>query len=142
MLIIKRIITALLFLNFLVACQDKKTEMVEKVGAVACQDAKDMITAHANDVVPIVGKLILNLAVKEELQKNAVCECLAPSVKKYLQENYQALELENMLIDKTRRNEAIKKAMLNKSSDIYKCYEEKGLKGIKLIKDFINKWIK
>jgi hypothetical protein len=141
-MILKKAYGVFLCLYLLTACQDKKTEMVEKVGTVACQDAKDMITSHANDIVPIVGKLLLNLAVKEELQKNAICECLAPSVKNYLQETYQAIELENMLIDKTRRNEAVKKALLNKSTEIYKCYESKGLKGLKLIQDFINKVLK
>jgi uncharacterized protein (UPF0335 family) len=137
----KILIISLLSLFFL-ACQDKKTEMVEKVNTVACQDAKDMITNHANDIVPIVGKLILNLAVKEELQKGAICECLSPSVKAFLIETYQANELENMLIDKTRRTEAIKKAIANKSGDIFQCYENKGFKGIKLIKDFVNKLVK
>ncbi|MCU0443959.1 MAG: hypothetical protein MUE85_03515 [Microscillaceae bacterium] len=137
----KLLIISTLSIVFL-ACQDQKALMVEKVNTVACQDAKDMITAHANDLVPIVGKLLLNLAVKEELQKNTICECLSPSIKKYLQETYQAAELENMLIDKARRSEAIKKALGNQSGDIFRCYEQKGLKGVKLIKDFVNKLIK
>jgi hypothetical protein len=127
----------------LMACEmGKKSQAVEKVATVACQDARDMITAHANDIVPIVGKLILNLAVKEEVQKGAICECLSPAVKQYLDKNYQEAELDNMLIDKNARKQAIKKAFSENSREIFQCYKDKGLKGVKLIENFINKIIK
>jgi len=125
----------------LLACESKKNDAIEKITLVACQDVKDMIEAHANDVVPIVGRLILNLAAKEELKSGAVCDCLLPVVKRSLAE-YPEAELETMLIDKPMRTKAIKKALMQNKKEVFACYKEKGLKGVKLIENFINKVIK
>jgi hypothetical protein len=135
----KLLLITALFVGF-TACQNsKKTEFADKVSLVACQDTKDMITAHANDVIPFVGRMILNLAVKEELQKNTICDCLTPTIRKHLAANFQEAELEQMLIDKPVRSKAIKQALAQNSTEVFNCYEQKGLKGVKLIKDFVNK---
>ena len=126
---------------FFTACQSKKDELVSKVGIVACQDTKDMIESHANSIVPIVGKMIFDFAVKEEIKKNLMCDCLTPSIQKYLKENYQEAELDNMLIDKNMRKKAINKALAQYSATIFQCYEDKGLKSIKLFKNFVEKMI-
>ncbi len=136
--------TLLLFVLLLPACQNeasKKSEAAENVSKVACQDAKDMITAHANDVVPIIGKLLLNLAVKGELKDGAICDCLLPAIKKDLA-TYPEAELQAMLIDKPMRTKAIKKAFVQNKKEVFSCYKEKGLKGLKLIENFIDKIVK
>ena len=133
-----RLATCLLSLP---ACQDQKKEALEKVSTVACQDAKDMIEAHVNDIIPLVGKLILNNVVKDELKNGAICDCLLPVVKKHMTE-YTEADLDAMLVDKPKRSKAIKKAISQNSSEIFACYESKGLKGVKLIKNFIEKIIK
>lgn len=140
----KRIPTYLLFgwmLLCLLSC-DKRSQLAYKIALVACQDTKDMITSHANNVIPIVGKMIMDYAISEELKKGMICDCLNPSVQEYLVTNYQEAELENMLLDKPKRIKAIQKALIQHSSSIYQCYEEKGLKGVKLMKSFIDKTIK
>jgi adenosyl cobinamide kinase/adenosyl cobinamide phosphate guanylyltransferase len=123
------------------SCQSKKQELVDKLSIVACQDTKDMIDNHANTLVPFLGKMLLDLAVKEEFKNNVMCDCLTPFIKNYLNENYQEAELDNMLIDKGLRGKAIKKALAQNSTNIFQCYEKKGLKSLKLLKNFIEKAI-
>ena len=125
------------------ACQslNKKNESIDKVTTVACQDAKDMMEAYASDLLPVVGKLLLNFAAKEELKNGAVCDCLLPTIKKHLGE-YTEEELEAMLIDKPKRTKAFKKAIAQNSKEILTCYESKGSKSFKFVKDFIEKALK
>lgn len=131
------LLSCLLTCGLFASCQDKKKENLDKVSVVACQDAKDMIEAHT----PLVGKLILNALAKEELKNGAICECLLPAVKKQL-DGFPAEELETMLIDKPKRGEIIKKALVQNRQEVFDCYKSKGLKGIKLIESFINKLVK
>jgi hypothetical protein len=130
-------LSCLLAFGWLASCEDKKRENIEKVSVVACQDAKDMIEAHT----PLIGKVILNALAKEELKNGAVCECLLPSVKKQL-DSFTAEELETMLIDKPKRGEIIKKALVQNRTEVFDCYKSKGLKGVKLIESFIEKLVK
>jgi hypothetical protein len=113
---------------------DKKTENIGKVTAVACQDVKDMLESHT----PLVAKLILNAVVKDEVKNGAVCDCILPAVKKHLNE-YTAEQVEAMLVEKQARTKAIKKALSQNSAEVFDCYKSKGLKGAKLIEDFVKK---
>ena len=132
-------LSCLLAFGWLASCQDKKKENIEKVSVVACQDAKDMILAHT----PMVARMLVGLldTSKEEVRNGAVCDCILPVVKKQLNE-YQAEELETMLIDKPKRGEIIKKALLQNRKEVFDCYKGKGLKGVKLIESFVGKLLK
>ena len=124
----------------LLACDDKK-ENIEKVSTAACQDTRDMLEAHVNSLPPIMAKILMKFGAKEEIQNGAICDCLLPSAKKHL-ETLPATELEAMLNDKSKRGQAIKKALADNSNEIFACYESKGLKGMSLIKDFIKKIVR
>lgn len=121
------------FCTTLFSC-DKKTENIGKVTTVACQDVKDMLESHT----PLVAKLILNAVVKDEVKNGAVCDCILPAVKKHLNE-YTAEQVEAMLVEKQARTKAIKKALSQNSAEVFDCYKSKGLKGAKLIEDFVKK---
>jgi hypothetical protein len=129
------ILLSIFFVLF--ACQDKKAEFVEKVSLVACQDTKDLITNHANSVVPFVGKALVDYAVPESVKNGMICDCIQPNMQVYLSENFQVAELELMLIDKKARNKALQQSLTQKSTEILQCYKDKGFKGFKLIESFI-----
>lgn len=131
-------LSVLFILSFiLLNCQDKKAELVEKVSFVACQDTKDLITNHAGSVIPIVGKALVDYAVPESVKNGMICDCIQPSMRTYLSENFQTTELENMLLDKKLRNKALRQSLSQKSTEVLQCYKDKGFKGVKLFESFI-----
>lgn len=132
----KKILLTCLLATALLAC-DKKAENVTKLSTVACQDIKDEIEAYAG----LIGRVALNLLVKDEFKNGAMCDCIVPVVKKELQEK-TAEELDKMLIDKPMRGKVIKAGISNNMKEIFACYEAKGLKGISGIKKLFEKIIK
>lgn len=119
---------------------EQKAKYVDMVAELSCQDTRNLIVKYAGDVVPVLGKFVMDKVIKEDTGEGKFCDCLRPMIKQKLDEKLESEALEEMITKPSLRKQFIKENLVEGKRDVLDCYEEKGKgKGVRLIAKFIDK---
>ncbi|MCS7027742.1 MAG: hypothetical protein NZ519_03160 [Bacteroidia bacterium] len=127
------------FFTFASCEQIQKKQYAEKVAQQSCQEINQSLIEQASSLVPAVGKLLTDALVPDDIKNGGLCECLKPTLQDALQETYSIEDLKAMNENKAKRNKAALNIIFKRNKEILKCYETKGLKGLKIIEKFFKK---
>lgn len=130
-----------LFLLSSTACEQiEKQQYAEQVAQKSCEEINKTLIEQASSLVPVVG--LTEALVPEDIKKGSLCDCLKPTLQEELQDVYTPEELKAMTEEKAKRIKVATNIIFKHNREILKCYEAKGLEGLKIIEKFFEKLIK